>query len=230
LVERPWRRFVGAYRNFGLGVALRVAASKVRGVLHPASAMPEAPTYDGQRRELTLLVDAAEHEPVALQRLLEALAGRGRSDWEICISERSPLRLEVAHVLSRFRGACPWIRIVSADGSVEKSKALQWTVEQSTGEYVGFLAPGWTFDADAVAGLVTLLRNDARVEAAMLLAPDVGAAALPKRPRWGDCRLLAQRKSTYLDAAPAAWSLGAPVLAKVLEDAGARMATVAARG
>jgi hypothetical protein len=225
----PWRRFISVYRNFGLGVALRVTTSKVRGVLFPASGMPDAPTYDGPHRELSVLIDAAGHDVATLQVIIEALARREQSNWEMCICERHPLRADVGRELSRLRGSYPWIRIVSTDPTVDKSTAAQWTVEQATGEFVALLAPRCTFDAAAAAELLARLYNDPEIEAAMLLETDNGSVGPPKPPQSGDCRLLVQRKSGYLAAAPGKWPLTAPALAKALDEVGARTAIVSAR-
>lgn len=224
-----WRRFISIYRNFGLGVALRVTTSKVRGALLPASAMPHAPTYDGPHRELSILIEAAGRDVATLQVIIEALARRKQSNWEICICARPPLRPDMGRVLSRFRDSYPWIRIVSTDQTVDKSTAAQWTVEQSTGEFVALLAPRYTFDADAATELLARLHGDPQIEAAMLLATDSGSVGPSKPPRWGDCRLLVQRKSRYLAAAPQEWPLTAPALAKALDEVGARTAIVAVR-
>ena len=224
-----WRRFISVYRNFGLGVALRVTASKVRGVLLPASAMPDAPNYDGPHRELSVLIDAAGHDVATLQVMVEALARREQSNWEMCICERPPLPPDMRRALSGFRGGYPWISIVSTDQTVDKSTAAQWTVEQSTGEFVALLAPRRTFDVDTAAELLALLHNDPQIEAAMLLETDSGSIGPPKPPRWNDCRLLVQRKSGYLAVAPGEWPLIAPALAKALNEVGARTAIVAAR-
>lgn len=86
-----WRLFISVWRNFGPGVALKVTTSKVRGALLPALAMPEAPTYNGPLRELSVLVDAARCDSAALLGAVEALARRGRSNWEVCVCQRRPL-------------------------------------------------------------------------------------------------------------------------------------------
>jgi hypothetical protein len=223
-----WRRFVSVYRNFGLGVALKVTTSKVRGMLLPASAMPDAPTYDGPRRELSVVIDAAGHDLAALRVIIDALAKREQSNWEMCICERHPPPPDVGQALSGFRANYSWIRIITTDQRVDKLTAAQWTVEQSTGEFVALLAPRWTFDAAKAAELLARLYDDPRIEAALLLATDSGSVAPPKAPRSVDCRLLVQRKSGYLVAAPGKWPLTAPELAQALHEAGARTAMVAA--
>jgi glycosyl transferase family 2 len=222
-----WRRFISVYRNFGLGVALKVTISKVRGVLLPASAMPDAPTCDGPQRELSIFIDAAGHDVATLQVIIEALARRKQSNWEMCICAHPPLRPDIGRVLSRFRDKYPWIRIVSTDQAVDKSTAAQWTVEQATGEFVALLAPQHTFDADAATELLARLQRDPQIAAAMLLETDSGSVGPSKPPRWDDCRLLLQRKSQYLAAAPQEWPLTAPALAKALDEVGARTAIVA---
>lgn len=214
-----WCLFMSVWRNFGPGVALRVTTSKVRGALVPASAMPVAPTYDGPPRELSVLVDAARCDAAALQGAVEALARRGRSNWEVCVCQRPPLLPDMERALSSLRGGYSWVRIVSADGTVDKATVAQWTVQQSTGEFVALLAPGRTFDADAAAKLLALLRDDPRLESAVLLETDAGTDDGPNLPQGGDCRLVVQRKSRYLAAAQANWPLTAPALAKALCEA-----------
>jgi hypothetical protein len=134
---------------------------------------------------------------------------------------------ELERALSRLRGTKPWIRVVSADGSVDDVTAAQWTVEQSTGEFVALVAPGYIVDADAIARLLDILRVEPRVEAAILVervrdSGDLGAQL------HSDCRLLVQKKSRYLATSSGRWPLTAPAVAKTLE-AGAPIAIVAAR-
>ncbi len=69
---------------------------------------------------------------------------------------------------------------------------------------------------DALGRLVHRLRCDPVIDAAALVARDVPAGELP----WAGCRLLVQRKASYLRYPPADWLVPAPVHARLLEAAG----------
>lgn len=222
------RRFVTAARRFGLNVAIRVAYSKVRGRLFPAMALPDVPIYDNPSRELSILIGVTEHDAAALEAVVQVIAERGGSDWEVCVSERPAMGREFERALSRLRGARPWIRVVSADGSIDHVTAAQWTVEQSTGEFVALVAPGYIVDADAIGRLLDRLRGEPRMEAAMLVGRVSGSGDLGAQPR-SDCLLLIQKKSRYLATSSGRWPLTAPALAKTLEAAGATIAIVEPR-
>jgi len=222
-------RFVTAARRFGLNVAIRVAYSKVRGRLFPALALPDEPVYRHAPRELSLLIGAADQDAATLEAIVQVIAERGGSDWEVCVSGRPAMGPELGLALSRLHGAKPWIRVVPADGSVDDVTAAQWTVEQATGEFVAFVAPGYIVDADAIARLLDRLRGEPRVEAAMLVGRAGGSGAFEGRPQFGDCRLLVQKKSRYLAMSGGRWPLTAPALAKALDEAGAPVAVVAPR-
>jgi hypothetical protein len=225
----PSRRFVTAARRFGLNVAIRVAYSKVRGRLFPALALPDEPVYRHAPRELSILVEAAEQDAPTLEAVVQTVAERGGSDWEVCVSGRPAMGPELGRTLSRLRGAKPWIRVVWADGSVDEVTAAQWTVEQATGEFVAFLAPGYIVDADAIARLLDRLRGEPRMEAAMLVGLASSPGALAAQPQFSDCRVLVQKKSRYLAMSAGRWPLTAPALAKTLGEAGAPVAVVAAQ-
>ena len=211
------RRFVTAWRDFGLDVAMRVAYSKVRGGLCPALALPDPPVYS-KHRDVSVLLSTAEQDAVTLLAVAEVLAGRSGSDWEVCICERTPVELEMARALARWRGTKPWIRIVTADRSVDAEMAARWTVEQATGEFVAFLAPGYTPEGRAIARLLARLRNDSAIEAAVLAGMDNDAGG--PRPRWAACRLLLHRKKAYLARCSGSWPLSARTLARDLDAAG----------
>ncbi len=213
----PLRRFVAVTRDFGLAVAMRVAYSKVRGRLCPALALPDAPIYNTRRRELSVLLGTAGQCAATLDAVVEVLAGRGGSDWEVCICERSPVAPNMARTLARIRGTLPWIRIVTTDKSVDDATAAQWTIEQATGQFVALVASGYLPDTGAITRLLTQLQNDSGLIAAVLIATEEGQG-LPAR--WAGCRLVLQRKSGYLAALSERWPLTAPALAKYLDEAG----------
>jgi hypothetical protein len=211
------RRFVTAWRDFGLDTAMRVAYSKVRGGLCPALALPDLPVYS-RYRDVSVLLGTAEHDTATLHAVVEALAGRSGWDWEVCICERSPVEVEMARTLARWRGTKPWIRIVTADQSVDAEMAARWTVEQATGEFVALVAPGYTPKAGTIAKLLARVRNDSAIEAAALAGTDNDADE--PRVQRDDCRVLLQRKKAYLAGRSGHWPLTAPALARDLDAAG----------
>jgi len=223
------RRFVTAARRYGLNVAIRVAYSKVRGRLFPALALPDEPAYHHPPRELSILIEAAKQDAATLEAVVQVIAEHDGSDWEVCVSGRHAMGPELGRALSRLRGTKPWIRVVPADGSVDDVTAAQWTVEQATGEFVAFVAPGYIVDADTIARLLDRLRGEPRMEAAMLVGRVSGSGALAAEPQFGDCRMLVQKKSRYLAMSAGQWPLTAPALAKALGEAGAPIAVVTAR-
>jgi len=224
----PLRRFVMAYRDFGLVVAMRVAYSKVRGKLNPAMALPDAPVYSAGRREVSVLLSTAQHGAATLDAVIEGLARRGGADWEICICERIPAEPETAHSLARHRGTQPWIRILTTDRSVDDASAARWTVEQATGLFVALAAPGYTPAPEAIAGLLARLRNDPALDTVALVGTARGSEAPPSP---ADCHLLLQRKSCYLAVQQGQWHLSAAALARYLDEAGVPIAyTEAAPG
>lgn len=224
----PLRRFVAVCRDFGVLIALRVAYSKVRGRLCPALALPDAPVYKPGHRELSVLLSTAGRAAVTLDAVVEALAERGLLDWEVCICERLPVEPEIAGVLARVRGTQPWIRIVTADESIDDATAARWTVEQATGQFVALMAPGYAPKAGAIARLLARLQNDFRIDAAVLAGADRDLGGPPPLDAVMDCRLLLQRKSGYLTALEGRWHLAASVLAKDLAEAGVPLAYMAA--
>jgi hypothetical protein len=215
------RRFVKAWRDFGLDIAMRVAYSKVRGGFRPALALPGPPVYS-RHREVSVLLSTAEQGPATLHAVVEALALRSGLDWEVCICERSPVGTEMARALARWRGTKPWIRIMTVGQSVDAEMAARWTVEQATGEFIALVAPGYTPKAGAIAKLLVRLRNDSAIEAAVLTGTDNDVDE--PRVRRDDCRLLLQRKRAYLAARSEHWPLAAPALARDLDAAGVPIA------
>lgn len=223
----PLRRFVAVSRDFGFAVAMRVAFSKVRGKLCPALALPDAPVYNARHREVSVLLDTAGQGAATLDAIVEVLAGRSGLDFEVCICERSKVEPEMARALARIRGTQPWIRIVTADESIDDATAARWTVEQATGQFVALVAPGYTLEAVSIARLLARLHNDTGIDAAALVGTDIGSGSPPSLVPWADCRLLLQRKSGYLAALEERWPLTAPALAKELDEAGVPTAYVA---
>ena len=119
-----------------------------------------------------------------------------------------------------LRGTQPWIRIVTADKSVDDATAARWTVEQSTGQFVALVATGYTPEADAIARLLAWLHNDPGIDAAVLVGTDEDFGCHPSRVESAHCRLLLLRKSGYLKALPGRWPLTAHALATVLNESG----------
>ncbi|MGH6840794.1 MAG: hypothetical protein ACREDV_01695 [Methylocella sp.] len=224
----PLRRFVAVCRDFGVRIALRVAYSKVRGRLCPALALPDAPVYNALHREVSVLLDTAGQAAATLDAVVEALAERGLLDWEVCICERVPVEPEIAGALARIRGTRPWIRIVTADESIDDATAARWTVEQATGQFVALVAPGYAPKAGAIERLLARLQNEPGIDAAVLAGTDRCLGGPPPLDAAADCRLLLQRKSGYLAAIEGRWHLVASVLAKDLDEAGVPTAYMAA--
>jgi hypothetical protein len=204
-----------------------VTYSKVRGWLFPSLALPDAPFYAVRRREVSFLLSTAEQEPATLKAVIEVVAARTEKDWEVCICERSPANPEMARALDRLRGTQPWIRIVTADRSVDDATAARWTVEQATGQFVALVAARHAPAAEAIAKLVAHLRHETGINAAVLSAGAArsGNSSLPAS--WRDCQLLLQTKSRYLATFPGRWRLSAAALARELEEAGAPTANMA---
>jgi hypothetical protein len=224
----PLRRFVAVYRNFGFVILMRVTYSKVRGLLWPALALPDAPVYNATHREVSVLLSTAEQDAATLDAVIEVLARQGGLGLEVCICERSPVGPEMARALARLRGMQPWIRIVTTDESVDDATAARWTVEQATGQFIALVAAGYTLEANAITGLLAMLHNDYGIDAAVLVGVDSGSDSPQSRVPWAHCRLLLQRKSGYLAALPGRWLLAASALAKDLDEAGVPTAYVAA--
>jgi hypothetical protein len=224
----PLRRFITVSRDFGLAVAMRVAYSKVRGRLCPALALPDAPAYNAKHREVSVLLSTAGQGAATLDAVAEVVAERDGLDFEVCICERSPVEPEMARALARLRGTQPWIRIVTADESVDDATAARWTVEQATGQFVALVAPGYTPKAGAIARLLARLHNDLGINAAVLAGTERGLGSPPSFVPWADSRLLVQRKSGYLAALKGCWLLTAQAVAKDLDEAGVPTAYMAA--
>jgi hypothetical protein len=218
------RRFVTAWRDFGSVIAMRVAYSKVRGRLRPALALPDAPVYSSHR-DVSVLLSTAEQDAATLNAVVAVLAGWGGLDWEVCICERSPAEPDMARALARWRGTQPWIRIVTADESVDAATAARWTLEQATGQFVALVAPGYAPEAGAITRLFARLRDDSAIEAAVLAGTENGGGG--PWVRWDACRLLLQRKNGYLAGGSERWLLTAPGLARHLDAAGVPTAYLA---
>ncbi|MGH6838734.1 MAG: hypothetical protein ACREDT_08020 [Methylocella sp.] len=213
----PLRRFVTISRDFGFGVAMRVAYSKLRGRLCPALALPDAAACNARHREVSVLLSTAEQGAATLDAVVEVLAGRDSMDWEVCICERRPVEQQMAGAVARLRGTQPWIRVVTADQSVDDATAARWTVEQATGEFVALVAPEIAPTADAIERLLARLHNDSGIDAAVLVGTDRDSGGPPSLDASADCRLLLQRKSGYLAAPAGRWHLVASALAKDLD-------------
>ena len=190
-------------------------------------ALPGAPVYHNAPRELSILIGVTEHDAATLEAVVQVIAERGGSDWEVCVCGRPAMGREFERALSRLRGAKPWIRVVSADGSVDDVTAAQWTVEQSTGEFVALVAPGYIVNADAIGRLLRRLRGEPRMEAAILVERVSDLSDLGAQP-YSDCLLLIQKKSRYLTTSSGRWPLTAPAVGKTLE-AGTPIAIIARR-
>jgi hypothetical protein len=213
------RRFITASRDFGFVAATRVAYSQVRGRLFPGMALPDPPIYTTGPRQLSLLLSTADHGAAALQSVVEIVGQRRESGWEACICARSPIEGEAAKALARAHGTQPWIRIVTTDKSIGDTTAARWTVEQATGEFVALLAAGFTPAAGSIARLVSLLRKDSGIDAAGLVQSNVELKGAAAEIRWTNCRLLVQRKSSYLASNSGRWPLTADGVARELEEA-----------
>jgi hypothetical protein len=222
----PLRQFVTVARDFGFGIAMKAACSKLRGVLWPASRLADAPIYNAAHREVSVLLSTTQHDAATVDAVVEVLAARGGADWEVCICEHAPVGPETARVLGRHRGTQPWIRIVTTDQSVNAATAARWTVEQATGQFVAVVTPGYQPPAGAIGALVARLRNDSAIGAAALMATGSGSDPTPSPLVPADCRLLLQRKSGYLAACQGRWPLTASALANVLDAAGVPIAYI----
>ena len=213
------RRSIKAYRNFGLGVATRVAYSKIRGKLFPALALSDMPVNNASLREVSVLFSTAEQCASIVNAVVEVFLRQDGGGWEVCICERIPVEPEMARTLVRVRGTQPWIRIVTTDNSVDGATAARWTVEQATGQFVALVAPGYVPKAEALARLVARLRTDPGLDAAVLVRTDSAPGSALSRGRLADCRLVLQRKSRYLEVYREDWPLTALALAKDLDKA-----------
>jgi hypothetical protein len=224
----PLRRLVTAFRDFGFIVTVRVLYSRVRGRIVPAWALPDAPVYSAGHREISILLSTAEHDAATLDAFIEMLAHPRGLGWELRICERAPAEPETVCVLAKFRGTQPWLRIVTADKSVDELMAARWTVEQATGQFIALVAPGYTPEAEAIAKLLSRLQNDSEVDAAVLVGADRCSGSPPSRVQRANCLLALQRKSGYLAAFDGRWPLTAPDLANDLAKAGIPIAYVSA--
>ncbi len=200
--QSPLGLFRKVRKNFGLATAIRVSFFRLRGALIPALALPPPPVQRAAWRDISILLDAAEHDVATLDGVIHLLADRNRLDWEVCIRAHEPLTADKAQALARWRGAKPWIRVVAADASIDGVTAAQWTVEQATGRYLALLAPGWAPQFDAFAALLDRLRSEPKIDAAALIGRDGGQVER-------NCRLLLHRKAQYLTLSQGYWPLAA---------------------
>jgi hypothetical protein len=189
-------------RDFGLGVATRVAYSKLSGIVWPNLALPDGPPWNATPRELSILLSTAEHDAAMLSALIEALAAHGRPDWEICISARLPAQPETVRTLARLCGTQPWLRVVSTDQAIDETTAAQWTTEQATGEFVALLSAGYRPDLNAIATLLAGLRGGTGPDAAVLLETGSRSTDAPSNAPRPGVRLVLQRKSAFLAFLP----------------------------
>jgi hypothetical protein len=210
------RRFATVCRNFGIGVAVRVAFSKLRGRLWPLLALRDAPAYATPRRELSILLSTIDHDAATVEAIVDALAARGSPDWEICISERPPTEPRTIRALERLRGTQPWFRVISTERSHYEATAARWTTEQATGEFIALLAPGHCIDTVAIARLLVALNDGGGCKAAVLLEGDCSSDK-PLRTR-----VVLQRKSDFLAFLPHG-RISAPALAEYLDHTGVRV-------
>jgi hypothetical protein len=221
-------RFLKVTRNFGLAIAVKVTYSKIRGMLRPALALPDGRIYADNRRQVSLLIDAAEHDADTLNSTVEAVAANHRDGWEICICERPPVEPQVARLLERLRGTQPWIRIVTAGSAVDGATSARWIVEQATGQFIALVAPRCVADAEEIRRLLDRMHRDPKTDAAAF----VGIQSAPEQPSLPavgvSCRLAVQRKAGYLASQPERWPLTAPALARQLQEAKVRTAYIRA--
>ena len=217
----PLRLFIKVCRNFGVETAVRVTYFKLRGTLFPALALPDPSVPNTTPHEVSFLLDTAEHDAATLSSIVDLVASRGRSDWEICICERVPVEPKMAQTLARCRGTTPWIRIIAADICVDKAIAAQWTVEQATGEYVALVGSGYAPQLESFSRLLARLRRTPEFDAAALIKANAECDGTSSPVSKSNCCLLLQRKSGYLAAFKGRWVLTAPELANSLERQGA---------
>jgi len=218
------RRFVRASRDFGLILATKVAYSKIRGMLFPALALPEAPVYVDMPREVSVLFNTAAHGAAVLDAVVAMLIARDGAGRELCICARAPVEPEMAQLLTRLRGSKPWIRIVTNERSVDDATAARWTIEQATGSFVALLGPQYEPSAHILSGLVAEMHQRPEIQAALLVEADRGSNHPASADAPSVCVLLVQRKSGYLSLPAASWALTAPDLARILEEAGVAVA------
>jgi hypothetical protein len=230
LDQSPVGLFLKVYRNFGLATATRASYYRLRGRFFPALALKEMSLESTAPREVTFLLSTAEHDSVTLRAIVDLLAYRNRSDWEVCICARGPVTADMALTLSRVRGTKPWIRIIATDESVDAMTSAQWTVEQATGCYVALAAHRFAPHLDAVGQLLHRLRGDSASDTAALKRIDAGAGGQESRIEQADCPLLLQRKLRYLEVFQGRWPLTATAAVGHLRQMGAAVACVELRG
>jgi hypothetical protein len=225
----PLERLVAVCRDFGPLVAMRVVYSKIRGQLFPALALPDAPAYSNRPRVVSILLNTRDHDVATFNAVVTILGGRADFAWEVCICERAPVGAESARTLARLRGIQPWIRLVTTDKSVSDTTAASWTVEQATGEYVAVVAPRCVPEGREIVSLLARLQKDPKTDAALLIRMNGRSDCCPAMASWADCRIVLQRKSSYLTMLAGRWLLNAPALAQDLEDASVPVAYICER-
>jgi hypothetical protein len=219
------RRFLKVSRNFGLAIAIKVTYSKIRGMLNPAVALPDGRVYDDRPRQVSFLIDTAEHDVATLNAVVEAVGAHDDGSWEICICERPATPPGISRVLERLRGTQPWIRIVRVDVAVDSTTAARWIVEQATGQFIALVAPRYVADAEAIQRLLDRMHDDPEIDAALIGTHDGPETSLLPA---ANCHLAMQRKSGYLMSQPGRWPLTAPALARQLHETKVRTAYIRA--
>jgi hypothetical protein len=201
-------RFLAVCRAFGLPVAYKVICSKIRGKLNPAAALSEPPVYASSRQS-SFLMRVEDHAPATLHAVAAAASSAGGLlEAVFCIG--SLARATDASGLMRLRGACPWVRFVTAKDGVDEATAASWTVEQATGKHVVFVAKGFQPIASDLSRLLEGLEHDEGALAAGLFEADASGEPL------GAAQLLALRKSFYLAEFPVSFPMTAPALFEAL--------------
>jgi hypothetical protein len=217
----PLGLFFKVCRDFGMRTAVRVVYFRLRGTLFPALALPDPAVPNITPHELSVLLDTTEHDAVTISSIVDLVASRGRSDWEICICEHVPVEPKMAQTLARCRGTTPWIRIITADICADEAIAAQWTVEQATGEYVALVGSGYAPQLESFSRLLARLRRTPEFDAAALIKANAECDGTSSPVSKSNCCLLLQRKSGYLAAFKGRWAFTAPQLAYSLEWQGA---------
>jgi hypothetical protein len=205
-----WTLVVRVYRNFGFWTAIRVVYFRVRGILFPTLALPDPSVPVRAPHEVSILLNSAEHDAALLDAVVDLLAGREKSDWEICVCARPSAQPDMLQALDRHHGKQPWIRVVMTDGVVDDETAAQWTIEQSTGVYVAFIAPDYSPQFDAIERCVSLVCNRSDLDAAAVVKTGTDG-------HQGRCGLVLQRKSKYLEVFQGQWTLRAPAVVDALK-------------
>jgi len=203
------RRLLAVWRAFGLSVACNVVVSKIRGKLNPTAALSESPVY-ASRRLLSFLMRVEEHDAATLRAVAEAVRASGGALEAVFCMPSSILASDASSLVMRLRGACAWLRFVTAKDGVDEATVASWTVEQATGQYVVFVAKSFVLTAFDVSCLLARLEDDEDPLAVGLFAMDASGRPL------GAVHLLALRKSFYLARFPASFPMTASALFEAL--------------